>query len=109
VEQVEYRPIVGSLRPLRVAVAYQGRSNWVHFARQAIRSLCRVWGGAGATLLPLDDHGAIPQCLLPLLRTYDPDGVAVNAMTVADIAVADPGIVDRLVERFGFEGGGTAR
>jgi hypothetical protein len=104
VEQVEYRPIVGSLRPPRVAVAYQGRSNWVHFARQAIRSLCRVWGGAGATLLPLDDHGAIPQCLLPLLRTYDPDGVAVNAMTVADIAVADPGIVDRLVERFGFEG-----
>ncbi len=103
-EQVEYRPIVACLRPPRVAVAYQARSNWVHSARQAISSLCRVWGGAGATVLPLDDHGAIPQCLLPLLRTFDPDGVAVHARTVADLAVADPGVVDRLVEQFGFEG-----
>jgi hypothetical protein len=104
VEHVEYRPIVGCLRPPRVAIAYQGRSNWVHSARQAIRSLCRVWGGAGATVLPLDDHDAIPQRLLPLLRSYDPDGVAVHARTVADLAVADPGIVDRLVEQYGFEG-----
>jgi hypothetical protein len=104
VEQVEYRPVVGCLRPPRVAVAYHARSNWVHSARQAISSLSRVWGGAGDTLLPLDDQGAIPQCLLPLLRAYDPDGVAVHAMTVADLAVADPSVVDRLVERFGFEG-----
>lgn len=104
VEQVEYRPIVACLRPPRVAVAYPGRSNWVHAARQAIRSLCRVWGGAGATVLPLDDHGAIPQCLLPLLRAYDPDGVAVLVMPVADLAVGDPAVVDRLVERFSLEG-----
>jgi hypothetical protein len=104
VEQVEYRPVVGCLRPPRVAVAYHAQSNWMHAARQAISSLCRIWGGAGATILPLDDRGAIPRCLLPLLRAYDPDVVAVHAMTVADLAVADPRVVDRLVERFGLEG-----
>ena len=104
VEQVEYRPVIGCLRPPRVAVAYHAQSNWMHTARQAISSLCRIWGGAGATILPLDDRGAIPRCLLPLLRAYDPDVVAVHAMTVGDLAVADPSVVDRLVERYGLEG-----
>jgi hypothetical protein len=104
VEQVEYRPVVGCLRPPRVAVAYHAQSDWMHSARQAISSLCRIWGGAGATILPIDDHGAIPRCLLPLLRAYDPDRVAVHAMTVGDLAVADPRVVDRLVERYGLEG-----
>ena len=103
-DQLEYQPVVGCLRPPRVAVAYHAQSNWMHAARQAISSLCRIWGGAGATILPLEDHGAIPRCLLPLLRAYDPDGVAVHAMTVGDLAVADPRVIDRLVERFGLEG-----
>ncbi len=61
-------------------------------------------GGRRPMVLPVSDHGAIPQELLPLPRVYDPDHSAVLETTLADLAVAGPGVVDWLVERFGLEG-----
>jgi len=104
VNQIEDRTIGACLRPPRVAVAYRTRSDWIYSARQVVASLSRVWGGAGAVVMPVSDGGAAAQNLLPLLRAYDPDHVAMHAMTVADLAVEDPDIVDRLVKKFAYPG-----
>ena len=103
-EQIEYQTIGARLRPPRVVVAYRGLSNWAFMGRQVIGSLSGVWGGAGAAVLPVNDHGALPEALLPLLRAYDPDHVAVHETLVADLAVVEPGVADRLVKRAGLEG-----
>ncbi len=103
-EQIKYQTIGARLRPPRVVVAYRGLSNWVFMARQLIGSLTAVWGGAGAAVLPINDDGALPEALLPLLRAYDPDHVAVYEMIVADLAVMEPDAHDRLVKRARLEG-----
>jgi hypothetical protein len=101
---VEYQTIHACLRPSRTAVAYQRRSDWIYSARQVIRTLSMGWGGAGAVIVPLDDHGTIADPLLPMLRVCDPDHVVVHALTIADLAVEQPDIVDRLVEKAGLQG-----
>jgi hypothetical protein len=77
-EQIEYHTVQACLRSPRVAVAYQRRSDWVYSARQVISSLSRVWGGAGASVMPLNDHGVIAKQLLPMFPIYDPDHVGVQ-------------------------------
>jgi hypothetical protein len=69
-----------------------------------MRSLSKAWGGAGVTVMPLDDDGAVAEQLLPMLRAYDPDHLAVHALMMADLAVEQPGIVDRLVDQFALPG-----
>jgi hypothetical protein len=103
-EPIEYQAIHACLRPPRVAVAYQRRSDWIYSARQALSSLNRVWGGMGAIVVRLNDNGAIAEELSPMLRAYDPDHVAVHALTVADLAVEQPGIADRLVDQYALSG-----
>jgi hypothetical protein len=103
-EQIDFQVVHACLRPPRVAVAYQRRTDWIYSARQAMSSLSRIWGGVGAIVMPLNDDGAIAEELSPMLRAYDPDHVAVHALKMADLAIEQPAIVDRLVDQFALPG-----
>jgi hypothetical protein len=61
-----------------------------------------VWGGAGAIVLPINDNAGIAEELLPMLQAYDPDHIAVHAMTVADVALEDPTAIDRDIDMYEF-------
>lgn len=102
-EQIEYPTIVTCIRPARAAVAYPTNFDWMHDARQVIRSLNRVWGGAGGTLLPLTDSCEVPDILLPLLHHFDPDDVLLHPLTLRDVVVGAPERRAEQVARYRWE------
>src|SRR6266545_6030925 len=101
-DQIRYQTISACLRPARIAVAYRQRSDWVSSARRVIGSLSRVWGGAGAIVAPLNGSRAIAEQLLPMVRAYDPDHVAIDALTLADVLAEQPGFDDHMLDEQGF-------
>ncbi|MGW3291392.1 hypothetical protein ACWDR3_42870 [Streptomyces sp. NPDC001002] len=106
-QQTEFRPVGVRLRAPRLALAYRTMDDWVPMARGAVASISRVWGGSGAVVLPVP--GMSPQAktadaLLPLLRPYDPDHVAVLLPTLADVAHMDPTVVNRVLTQFAVPG-----
>ncbi|MGW6586379.1 hypothetical protein [Streptomyces globisporus] len=106
-QQTEYRPVAVRLRAPRFALAYHTMSDWVHMARKAVAGVSRVWGGAGAVLLPVAETSAQAQAadaLLPLLRLYDPDHVAGLLPTLADAAHMDPSVISHMVARCALPG-----
>jgi hypothetical protein len=104
VDRVEYRTIGACLRAPRFVVAYRPGRDWIYTARRVVASVSRVWGGAGAAVLPVDEAGEAPRPLLDLLRAYDPDMVAGHVPILADLAEADPGVIDKAVGRFANAG-----
>ncbi|SHH33103.1 hypothetical protein [Streptomyces sp. 3214.6] len=102
-QQTQYQPVGIRLRAPRFALAYHTMSDWVHMARKAVAGVSRVWGGAGAVLLPVAEASGQVQAadaLLPLLRLYDPDHVAGLLPTLADAAHMDPSVISRMVTRY---------
>jgi hypothetical protein len=80
VDQVDYRPVNACLRPPRVAIIYRAGNHWIHHARQVITSMSRIWGGAGAVMLPMGADERLSPTLLGLLRVYDPDLIWVRLL-----------------------------
>jgi hypothetical protein len=101
-DQIRYQTISACLRPARIAVAYRQRADWVSSARRVIGSLSRVWGGAGDIVAPLNGSRAIAEQLLPMVRAYDPDHVAIDALTLADVLAEQPGFDDHMLDEQGF-------
>ena len=88
-DEVRYEPVGACLRAPRFVVAYRPDSDWVHTARRVIQSLSRVWGGAGAVVLPADRDASDNPDLLGLVRSYDPDVIAGHSPLVEDEAHLD--------------------
>jgi hypothetical protein len=103
-DQVEYLPVTACLRPPRFAVAYQAGEQWVYHARQVLMSVSRIWAGAGAILIPVDDDGRPPSALLPLLRLYDPDLIAGHVPLVEDLETTNPEAATQLAQRYAEPG-----
>src|SRR5262245_53651211 len=95
-EQVRYEPVGPCLRAPRFVVGYRHRDDWIYTARRVVESLSRVWGGAGAVVVPVDEAGLAEADLLRLVRSYDPDVIAAHPPIVEDLAHDDPGVVERL-------------
>ena len=88
--QVTYATAYVGLRAPRVAIVFDGGDDWHYWARRALFDLTKVWGGAGFVLVP-HRGGVVEPALLQLVRTYDPDYVAVHAKTWTQMETASPG------------------
>lgn len=99
---VSYCTLNVSLRPPRVALLYHSSSSWQFFARQAMRLLSSLWGGIGDVAIPAGNGEAISDSLLPFLRAYDPDYIAVHEVTLDELSEVDPDVISRVIsENFG--------
>ncbi len=85
----EYRSIGARLRPPRFIVAYRPGQDWIRTARRAIASMYKVWGGNGATIVPVNESDIMPEVLAHLMRQYDPDHIAVHVPFI-DATYDDP-------------------
>jgi hypothetical protein len=100
----EYYNLNASIRPPRVAVAYFAGDHWQFFATQALRAIAKIWGGAGAVLLPLNADGELlNEDLLPFLRLYDPDYIARFGPTVGEFEQVVPDITETIARRHGMD------
>jgi hypothetical protein len=84
VDEVRYESVGACLRAPRFVVAYRPGLDWVYTVRRVIQSLSRVWGGAGAVMLPAPRVASCDLGLLGLIRSYDPDVVAGHIPLVED-------------------------
>ena len=96
----KYRSIGARLRPPRFVVGYRPGRDWIHSARQVIASISRTWGGTGAVIAPLGASGQMSDALISVMRSFDPDHVAVHGLILADLAHDDPEFANRILERY---------
>jgi hypothetical protein len=78
------------VRPPRVAVLVRASAGWIYDARLVLGTVSRVWGGAGQLVVPWRASSIHP-VLLDLVRSDDPDYLAVVPITFADWRTKDPG------------------
>jgi hypothetical protein len=60
-----------------------------------VQTLSRVWGGAGAAILPAGNGGGDASDLLSLVRAYDPDVIAASVPLLEDLAHFDSSVEER--------------
>jgi hypothetical protein len=94
VDEVRYETVRACLRAPRFLLAYRLGPDWIYAARRGVQTLSRVWGGAGAAVLPADNGGEEEPDLLRLVRAYDPDVIAASVPLLEDLAHFDGGVVE---------------
>lgn len=66
-----------SLRPPRVAVLFFGGNSWQAWARRALVAAAPAWGSSGFIYVPFGVDGTVSDPLMQLVRSYDPDFIAI--------------------------------
>ena len=52
-------------------------------------------GGNGAVVAPINASGTIGEALIPFIRSFDPDHIAIHLPTLADLAHENPELIDK--------------
>ena len=102
------------LRPPRVALLFRGGDAWRKWARTAISAASKYWGGSGWALIPYNPDGTVDDSLIPMIRAYDPDYVAIlthdsldwyrvepESLVISDDLRASADVEDQLVQQSG--------
>ncbi len=79
-------------RAPRAAVVLPGGHGWQHYARRVLHEATRVWGGAGAVLVP-HTAGTVHPRLLSAVAAYDPDYVLLAQPTIGELEAMSPGLL----------------
>jgi DNA-directed RNA polymerase subunit RPC12/RpoP len=85
-----YATLRMGLRPPRVAVVFDGGVGWHYWARLALHTCTKLWGGEGFILVPHDGGRVRPE-MLAAVRAYDPDYVVTLQRTIRTVEEAAPG------------------
>src|ERR1700722_7986672 len=94
VDEVRYETARACLRAPRFVLAYMAGPDWTYVSRRGIQTLSRVWGGAGAAVLPADNRDEGEPDLLRLVRAYDPDVIAASVPLLEDLARFDSTVME---------------
>ncbi|MFG1796652.1 hypothetical protein [Nocardia sp. NPDC049149] len=87
-----YSVVSRGLRPVRVAIVFDGGAHWSYWARRALYLANQVWGGAGFALVP-HQGGEVDSVLLHACRAFDPDHVVAFPLRIEDYEYFEPGKV----------------
>lgn len=90
-------------RPPRLALTYMSEPGWISMARGAVASVSRLWGGMSACILP-PTEGKASESLLPILRHFDPDHVAIDVPSLDELADADLSVREKAIRMNQLEG-----
>lgn len=74
------RVVTLALRPPRLALLFLDDSNWQEWARLAINTASRYWGGGGFAFVPYSVDGTVNSKVMTAVQAFDPDyvGLAVH-------------------------------
>ena len=85
-----------TLRAPRVAVVFDGGSDWQFWALSAMHSITHTWGGSGFVLVP-HHNGEVSPVIAEAVRRYDPDFVVPAPRRLKDVAQSRPSALREVV------------
>lgn len=80
----EYRHLVLSLRPVRVACLFSCVKDWHETVLRLLGQFSGYWGGAAFLPIPVGESGQLHPAIVRVLRAYDPDRIHIDPDVTLD-------------------------